>query len=151
MYFSIFICIIFTASFITVLHKIRCQIYFRLSFVLIAFTLQFLSRMLYDVMKMGYKYQLTQHPDQKEKKSALLIIVRLINIVSNRFKWFVLYFFILEAEKIRIKTTSETPAERNVKLKIHSFESKVIYIIVFVSEACILITQFMDYWFEYHD
>ena len=60
------------------------------------------------------QYKLYSGGDDKEREGNIkLLILQIIASFTNRFKWFVLYFFILEAEKIRIKMTSETPLERN--------------------------------------
>ena len=70
---------------------------------------------------MRYKYKVFNEEMNREDKEVMLVVVRLINVLTNRFKWFVFYFFIYEAEKIRIKMISDTPAERNLRLKIHTF------------------------------
>ena len=45
---------------------------------------------------------------ESEQHNAIVFALRLMNSFTERFKWFILYFFIFEMQEVRIKLASQS-------------------------------------------
>ena len=86
-----------------VLIKIRFKVFFRVGTVIASYFICLLTRVLLDIERFINK------PVDNGSKSDLEIILRVINTLSNRFKWVTLFYFVLQADNFRIRATAETP------------------------------------------
>ena len=83
---------VYTSALIYTLAKVRLNIFFRTSLVLTLYEISFIAKVAMDAGRCSF-----DGSNDHSYQTPVMIALRYINATAERFRWFVLYFFIFEA------------------------------------------------------
>ena len=109
-----------------------CKINFRTDFttkaILLAYTLCFAIRLTTSSICLDK----TKCNEEDTYVDNLVLAMQVVSSISDRLKWLILYFFILEMQEVRIKVESETLKEFISRKKSHLI-LKIVLIFLFIA------------------
>ena len=96
--------IIYVTLLTIILVKVKCNLFFRISFVFSAYAICFTARFARDIVRL-FDYKENSPYDT----NTLVKVFEQIDSISSTIKLFMVFFFILQVSLIRAKVESETP------------------------------------------
>ncbi len=98
---------IYSIILVVILYKVKLRLYLGFGVILFNFEFYFLIKALLNT----FFYMHNQANDSQGYKPVLYSVTRCISSITNRIKWFILYFFILKVKTIVIKLDAENPED----------------------------------------
>ena len=98
---------IYSFILLVILCKVKFRLYLGFGVILFIFEFYFLIKALLNT----FFYVHNTRSDSPESKPVLYSVTRCISSLTNRIKWFILYFFILKVKTIVIKLDADNPED----------------------------------------
>ena len=131
---------IFTILLFCVLIKIRGKVFLGLGLLLWLFVIFFIARGFTDTFKF-----IAFYGEKKPHDIMLNKIADLTSTLFSRIKWFVLYFFVIQAQEVRIKLQSASPEEFNLQSSIWRRKKYFILSVFFFASIVIVASTFLNF------
>ena len=126
----------YTAVLFYVLYKIKKISYLQLSIIIIIATFFVYLLLLAILDTLGY-FAILQQQSQDN-------FYFISNTLLNRFKWFLLYYFVIEVNSIVLKLKSNDSAAYIEELQHWQLRRRIIYILLIIFQMGIAITRLAD-------
>lgn len=117
------------------------QVTKRMGSVFIAYIICFLSRALLDT----FRYIYDSEKAISDKVWRLIVFLKLLNTLSNKIKWFILFVFIFQVQEVKLRLQAETPSELSVSLKAHNRRKFIVYPAILIFEGTVMCCHILDY------
>ena len=92
--------VIFVVAVTYTLVKVKMNVYFKTAIIVLTYGLCFIARAGMDLSR-----------TLASSDISFFIAMRIANALGNRLRWLFFYFFIYEADEVKIKLQSESPQE----------------------------------------
>lgn len=134
--FSVFNLVLFLILLTITLVRVKCNIFFRIVLVFIAYTICFSTRCI------NYFIHYDKPPNDFDTS---FVVLDTLAQVTTAIKLFMIFFFILQLSELRAKMESESIQELKKRLKFEKRKRIIIYIVYISNEATIRICDVLEY------
>ena len=114
---------IYSIILLVILCKVKFRLYLGFGVILFNFEFYFLIKALLNT----FFYMHNEGNDSPGSKPVLYSVTRCISSLTNRIKWFILYFFILKVKTIVIKLDADNPEDNRMRQLLWETRKKQFY------------------------